>query len=451
MVAPTFVLAFTRFPVPGQVKTRLIPQFGERRAALWHRRMAQHTIGAIRGAAGGVDSDAVRIRVCSCGADRRRFRAWLGKDLEFEPQVSGNIGDRMAAAFRSAFHDGAASALAVGTDVPELSPAVLRSAVEGLRHHDIVLGPAVDGGYYLIGMRRPRTELFRGMEWGTAGVCEQTRDIIRRHGWSSMILDRLQDVDRPEDVARLCQDPRFARIFKEKEEISIIIPALNEAGTIERTLESLVNQGCGEIIVSDGGSSDGTLAAARSFGAVVMEVSGGRAAQQNAGAVAARGELLFFLHADTVPPSGFADLIWGALEDPSIVAGAFRFQTDSGRVGMRLIERSAHLRSSIFGWPYGDQGLFLEKRVFEEEGRFADLPILEDFDLVARLRRRGRIVTLNRPAITSSRRWQRRGILATTLINQLMVAGYFAKIPVSRLERFYKAAGSRSPAGIDPT
>jgi hypothetical protein len=93
----------------------------------------------------------------------------------------------------------------------------------------------------------------------------------------------------------------------------------------------------------------------------------------------------------------------------------------------------------------------MERRVFEEEGCFSDLPIMEDFDLVARLRRRGRIVTLNHPAVTSARRWHGRGLLATTLINQLMVAGYFAGIPARTLERFYKTAGNRSPAGIHPT
>ena len=108
---------------------------------------------------------------------------------------------------------------------------------------------------------------------------------------------------------------------------------------------------------------------------------------------------------------------------------------------MRLIEGLTNIRSSFFQYPYGDQGLFMEKRVFEEEGGFSPLPIMEDFELVGRLRRRGRIVTLHEPALTSARRWERLGVWRTTLINQIMIAGFVCKIPMHRLERLYRNAG----------
>jgi hypothetical protein len=114
---------------------------------------------------------------------------------------------------------------------------------------------------------------------------------------------------------------------------------------------------------------------------------------------------------------------------------------------MRFVEWSTHVRSRLLRWPYGDQGLFVPKRVFDELGGFAALPIMEDFDLVRRLRRRGRVVTLDTPAVTSSRRWQELGVLRTTLINQLMIVGFLVGVAPDRLARFYRRGRRRGPAG----
>jgi rSAM/selenodomain-associated transferase 2 len=157
----------------------------------------------------------------------------------------------------------------------------------------------------------------------------------------------------------------------------------------------------------------------------------------NAGAGAAKGRILLFLHADTLLPEGYADAARRALEDPATVAGAFGFRTDGSGASIRIAERVTNFRSSILRWPYGDQGLFLEKRVFGEMGGFAPLPIMEDFELVRQLRRRGRIVTLEKPILTSARRWRRLGIVRTAFRNQCMIAGYLAGVEPERLYRFY--------------
>ena len=152
----------------------------------------------------------------------------------------------------------------------------------------------------------------------------------------------------------------------------------------------------------------------------------------------ASGRLLLFLHADTLLPDGYEELIRRALDRPATVAGAFRFRTDDSGAAMRLVEWGANIRSALFQWPYGDQGLFMEKRVFDELGGFLPLPIMEDYELVGRLRRRGPVVTLNEAAITSARRWQRLGALRTTARNLAMIAGYHAGVPPERLARFYR-------------
>jgi len=440
---------FTRYPVPGQVKTRLIPALGQKGAALLHRRMTELTLSKARAVRTASNSDEPEIMVCYSGSRRKHFSAWLGRDIQYFRQPSGDIGHRMEAGFKAAFQKGSKRVIAVGTDIPGLSSEILEKALHGLQNHDVVLGPAMDGGYYLIGMKSLHPELFQAMDWGTEIVCNRTRSSIRRLGLDLTELPMLQDSDRPENLAALQNSAAFVELQKKKLPISVVIPTYNEEAVIGFTIEHLSRNGDVEIIVADGGSRDTTREIAAEAGAVVLNVPGWRAEQQNAGAARATGRLLLFLHADTLPPDGYADLIRGALDDPSTVAGTFRFKTDGSGISMRLVERLTNIRSSVFQFPYGDQGLFMEKRVFDEMGGFSPLPIMEDFELVRRLRRRGRIVTLDNPAVTSARRWMRMGVVRTTLINQAMVAGFYGKVPMPALERFYRAGGSRSGKEID--
>ncbi len=344
----------------------------------------------------------------------------------------------MGRAFQRAFEDGATLAVLVGVDLPDLTPGILLQAFEHLRYHDVVLGQAQDGGYYLIGMKRLHAGLFAAMEWGTGDVYERTSDQIQRLGLRFADLPVLRDVDRPEDLAPLKKDRRFADVFTGKPKITVIIPTLNESMTIDHLLKRLHRAGNVECIVADGGSRDDTRSIAARAGARVLTIPGGRAMQQNAGAHAAEGRILLFLHADTIPPDGFDRMIRRALNRPGTVAGAFRFQTDGSGMGMRLMAWMTHLRSILFECPYGDQGLFMEKRVFEEMGGFAPWPIMEDLELVRRLRHRGRVTILPHAVITSARRWRRLGVIRTTAINQFMILGFLAGIPVQRLARFYR-------------
>lgn len=435
---PATILIFTRFPVPGRVKTRLIPELGLKETARLHRRMTERILGTVRSIRERYGPDNMEITVCFSGARRRHFRAWLGRDIQYIRQSSGDIGRRMLAAFQAAFHRGSDRVLAVGSDIPDLSADILEKALIRLRDHDIVLGPATDGGYYLIGMKSPHPELFTDRDWGTASVCDRTRSRIRDLRLTLSEQTVLQDIDRPEDLSSFRNESRYHSIFDTRPEVSVIIPTCNEGTVIGRTLEYLGRGDVSEIIVSDGGSTDATREIAAKAGAVVLNVPAGRAGQQNEGVLHAKGRLLLFLHADTLPPAGYPRLIRDALSDPRTVAGAFRFRTDEPGISLRIIEYFTNIRSSLLQYPYGDQGLFMEKRIFDEEGGFSPLPIMEDFELIGRLRRRGRIVTLDQQALISARRWKRLGMLRTTLINQIMIAGFFAKVPMPKLERFYR-------------
>ena len=429
------IILFTRFPVAGRAKTRMIPALGPDGAARLHRRLAEHATAVARESAGTHD---ISFSVCFTGGDRRDFRAWLGSDLHFREQGAGDLGDRMREAITQTFAKGTGRALVIGSDVPGVCADTIRQAFSLLCDHDVVLGPAGDGGYYLIGMNCCHSELFTGIDWGSEHVTEQTRTAVTRLGLSLAELPVLDDVDRPEDLERLRNDPRFADVFTGSPLVSVIIPTLNEAERLPSTLERVRGVEGVEMIVADGGSRDATREVAGKAGATVIEAGKGRAEQMNAGVDRAQGRYLLFLHADTLLPEGFADTVRRTLDDPATVLGAFGFRTDGVGLFMRIVEWGTYVRSSLFSWPYGDQAVFLEKRVFRELGGFGDLPIMEYFDLVRRLRCRGRVVTAPDCVVTSARRWRRLGILRTMLRNQTMILGYLAGVPAELLARFYR-------------
>lgn len=215
----------------------------------------------------------------------------------------------------------------------------------------------------------------------------------------------------------------------------VIIPTLNEAEVLPATLDAVQQESGVLCIVSDGGSTDGTVDLASERRAQVITTPPGRAQQMNAGAQASTDDrdLLLFLHADTLLPAGYAEAIAGALEQPGVAAGAFAFATDGRGVAYRLMERIVHKRSTALQCPYGDQGLFMTTATFRQVGGFADLPVMEDVDIVTRLRRLGRIAIADRPAITSARRWQRHGFLRTSATHTAMMLAYKAGVSTHRI------------------
>ncbi|MBD2087738.1 TIGR04283 family arsenosugar biosynthesis glycosyltransferase [Coleofasciculus sp. FACHB-542] len=221
--------------------------------------------------------------------------------------------------------------------------------------------------------------------------------------------------------------------------ISIIIPVLNEAAnTIRSTLASVQNVKNVEVIVVDGGSQNETVVLVQSWGVKVLSSAAGRACQMNAGATAATGDILLFLHADTSLPLGFEKLVPLTLAQSGTVAGAFELKINSPMRSLRLVEKMVNWRSRFLSLPYGDQAIFLKASVFHDIGGFPDLPIMEDFELIRCLRRLGRIAIVPTPVLTSARRWHKLGVLKTTLINQIVILGYFLGVPSSHLVKFYR-------------
>jgi rSAM/selenodomain-associated transferase 2 len=226
--------------------------------------------------------------------------------------------------------------------------------------------------------------------------------------------------------------------------ISVIIPTLNEEASISAVLESIARSDEVEIIVVDGGSEDNTVESAGLFGATVMVSEAGRGRQMNFGAARASGKVLLFLHADTILPNGWIDHVLGSLNRPGVIAGAFEFGTDGRGWQIKLIEKLANFRAKKWQLPYGDQGIFLTTEVFLRLGGFPEMPIMEDFELLRRLKRHGRIHIAPTAVMTSARRWDNLGVWRVTLINQVIIAGYLLGVSPRTLSKFYRAGGQSS-------
>ena len=220
--------------------------------------------------------------------------------------------------------------------------------------------------------------------------------------------------------------------------ISIVIPTLNEEEALPAAIEAARTGANVDITVVDGGSDDRTSALAAELGAQVLNERGGRGAQLNAGAAATESPVILFLHADTLPGLGYDTWIRRACCDPALAFGAFRLHVQGSGCGLRTIERSANWRSRRLHMPYGDQALFFRRKAFDELGGFRPIPIMEDYEMVRRARRQSPPVILPVAVTTSGRRWQELGVLRTTMVNKLMIAGYRCGVSPERLAGWYR-------------
>ncbi|NJN32647.1 MAG: DUF2064 domain-containing protein [Synechococcales cyanobacterium RM1_1_8] len=296
------LIVFSRYPEPGRTKTRLIPTLGAVGAARLQRQMTEHSLATV---AQLQRQRPVQVWICYAGAEAEAFRAWLGEAWDYWPQAEGDLGDRLAQAFQAAFLAGAQRVVAIGIDCPALSPALLGEAFDQLKAQDLVLGPALDGGYYLIGLKglwpSLSTRLFRNMAWGTAGVRAETLARAELEKLAVAQLTLLGDVDYGSDLPLWIErqrpaarnpaqppldplpdpQPKSQSKSQLRPALSIILPVLNEAAALASNLPILLDQIDPlafwadpshnsqpipvEVIVVDGGSGDQTVLIAQAL------------------------------------------------------------------------------------------------------------------------------------------------------------------------------------------
>ena len=192
-MTPT-ILIFLKAPVAGQVKTRLARDVGNDKALEIYRSLVERQMSDLP------DDWPVEIHFSPATAEPQ-MREWLGAEpnWSFVPQVESGLGERLAHATTRAFARGASAVMLIGGDCPELGEAEFQLAAQGLGEHDAVMGPAADGGYYLLGMKAPLLELFENVAWSTGAFADRTREIVREQNWELSELPQLSDIDTRED------------------------------------------------------------------------------------------------------------------------------------------------------------------------------------------------------------------------------------------------------------
>jgi rSAM/selenodomain-associated transferase 2/rSAM/selenodomain-associated transferase 1 len=426
------LIFFVKSPEPGAVKTRLSAEIGRDLAVELYKDIGARSLKAVEG--GSYD-----IRIAFYPPDKAaEVKAWLGEGRKYFPQAGADLGRRMENAFKSAFSDGAEYAVLTGSDIPDLSGSIIEEAFSMLNDTGAVIGPAKDGGYYLIGFSRQGflSEVFDGIRWGGDSVFADTMAAFRRAGAGGAephILPELTDIDRAEDIE--------AAGLSVRKKFSVIIPVLHEAVNINRVIRHLrkIDKGrsC-EIIVVDGGPRMDTLEVVEDAGAVKLSAGKGRARQMNKGAARAKGDVLVFLHADTLLPENAFRKIGEVMSSGRYKGGAFDLSIDSDRPFMRFVTWSAGLRSRITRVPYGDQAIFIRKDYFDEIGGYKDIPLMEDVELMKRVRRRGgRIHILKERALTSARKYISEGIYFSAARNHALRILYALGVKPETLAKIY--------------
>jgi len=232
--------------------------------------------------------------------------------------------------------------------------------------------------------------------------------------------------------------------------VSIIVPVLNEADLIEASLRTLRNLGPDlEIIVVDGGSSDGTWSVAEPLADRVIAARRGRASQMNAGAAVARGEVLWFMHADLAAPADSIAQIQKLLRDARIVGGCFRLRFPRGEWIYRVSDSLGNHAVNVFGFALGDHGIFCLREAFRQVGGYPEVPILEDAEIYRRLRRAGRMVQIREEVVSDPRAFEAHGRYRTTAVYFSILALYVIGVPIRVLNRIYRRFRRQRLAGSE--
>jgi len=222
--------------------------------------------------------------------------------------------------------------------------------------------------------------------------------------------------------------------------IAVVVPLLNEVAVLPRLLQDIRKAAPDEFVLVDGGSTDGGRQLLQECGARWLASQPGRGTQMNAGARECESELVLFLHSDTEISSCHIEALRSLANRSDIVGGRFDVRLSGGHIALRVIEWFINLRSRLSKISTGDQAIFVRRKVFEAMGGFAEIPLMEDIEFSRRLKRQGRVVCLRQKVRTSSRRWERHGIVRTVLLMWRLRLLYWLGVSPAKLAAIYRDA-----------
>lgn len=409
------IILFTRVPLPGYTKTRLLPYFGKEECAKLHTCFLKDIKEQCR----QVDADIFvyyteeEKEKPDWKKGRRLLSRIFGKAAHYCVQQGETLGDRMYGAITAVLEKGYDLCILIGSDIPEIKKNDMETAFRLLEQKDVVFGPTKDGGYYLVGMTKPRKEVFEIESYGHGSVFSDTLKRLEGSGLKTACIRSLSDLDTREDVnayrsrmrvTKRLQKTYTGRYLAEHTKVSIIVPIYNEEKTIRSIQKQLwhLRDAC-EILFVDGGSTDRTLELL-SPAYRVIHSGKGRAAQMNAGAKESTGDILFFLHCDSELPQNALRELRKVMK--SHRAGCFGIAFHSRQFFMLTCRVISNLRVFDRRVMFGDQGIFVERELFFEIGMFPELPIMEDYQFSLSLKEAGVKLGMTRHRIyTSDRRF----------------------------------------------
>jgi len=477
------IAIFLRYPQAGKVKTRLAAGIGDEQARRIYCKLLRRTLG-IAADFKGTNADIEIILFCTPAEKREALTAMLPGPWQFAVQQGTHLGERMQRAIEQTLARGHRHVVLVGTDAADLQATDFADAFQALAAGCAVLGPAADGGFYLIGLNRPCPSALTPPQWGGPEVFGRTRDLLTKAGFEVRTGQERKDIDRPEDLDFLdCQAFMRAKLSvivptrKPIEELSPLmkmlatglwpddeiivsssasqsLPAIEQTTaktrqnrasssfpSFRRKPETRILQQlstpAGAVLTADGNCATNF---ASDHCVLIVYSPVGRGAQMNRGAQAASGDLYWFLHDDSVPPCQFAYHVRKLLTLPGKSLGCFLLDFSPSNRTLDLIARWANFRTVHFGRPYGDQGLFCRAEVFHHLGGFHKAFLMEDVDFVHRAKRLGGLMVIPEKLITSSARYLRKGVLRTSLHNHWTVFLHLAGIKDRKLYSLYYGA-----------
>lgn len=432
--APRYaIIIFMRYPETGKVKSRLAAAVSPEEASAVYEKLVRRTLGTA--AEAGRTRPGTEIYLCFTPSDKEAdVRAAFPGPWKFFPQEGSHLGERMDRAMRRVLSAGRPCRVVLaGTDLADIQAGDFQTALKILDSGQAVLGPARDGGFYLIGLDRPSPSAFRPESWGTAGIFSRTRGLLETDGFSVQTLDCRRDVDRREDLAFFHSIPMF------QVRLSVIIPTIRPIDRLlplVRLLEAQIWPG-DEIVIVRAGSGGHFVPVEASAKTRCFISPRGRGRQMNRGAHAARGDFFFFLHDDCLPPPNFAYHIRRTLLDTSPALGCFRLAFSPSTPALDLIAKWADTRTRLLHLPYGDQGLFCSRKTFFAIGGFLREYLMEDVAFVSGCLRTGRLECLPYVMQASPRKYLNGGILRTSLKNHLLMLLYRLGVSDRKLYSLY--------------
>ena len=426
------LIVFMRYPEQGKVKVRLASTIGHAEATRIYQALVRRTLGVaadFRRSSRGIDIFIFLTPEARLPDARRSHPGpWT-----FYPQTGSHLGERMKLAIDSVAAMGYRHVALVGTDIADLRESDFREAFEAIDRGGAALGPAEDGGFYLIGLSRPCAAAFDSCQWGTDEVFVRTQKALHASGFQVRPLARRRDIDRREDVEYLRQD------FLLQAKLSVVIPMLSPPAPTNPLLKSLEDQLWPEdevivVLPDDVAAEDACVSNGRMR---ILTAPRGRGSQLNRGAHAAVGDVLLFLHGDSSPPPNFPYAVRKIIEAPGMTLGCFQLSFSPSTPALRAIAGWANFRTRRMKLPYGDQGLFCRRTVYEALGGFQKSYLMEDVDFVRRCRTAGRLMILPDAIATSPRRYLEKGILRAAMENHLLFLAYHLGMDERRLYSLY--------------